>query len=123
MKYALIFILFFSPSSIFAQYENSVNDPVYDYLRYLSLTLNITNYDDIILPLSDDQILFYLNSVDTSKLNILDGELLLKFKEKYKITEDTSYFFNNFENFFSYKKHNFFSYNKKTKTYTVRSVF
>ncbi len=67
-KIILILLLFVYSISAQTELINS-NDPIYSYLKFQQVSGKITNYDDIILPLSKKSIAGFVLQIDSSKIN------------------------------------------------------
>jgi hypothetical protein len=77
-------MLFLSP--LFAQNDNiPVENDVYTFLKIMQVKGILPAYDDIVLPLSFNEIIKYLQAVDAVKykLSNIEKRVLNKFQEKY----------------------------------------
>ena len=93
--------IFFLSLPLFAQVDNiSAGNPVYNFLRRMSVSGNLKNYDDVILPISRGRIIKYLSALDTCEnLSQTDRNLLLRFKAKIDLPSDGKSIVNIFDGF------------------------
>ncbi len=92
MKKCLL-VLIFVFNSVFSQSELiNTNQSVYKYLKYLQVAGEMTRYDDVILPLTNNDIIANLNSLSSST------EISRYFLSKFSLQKDTSgYIWENYE--------------------------
>jgi len=79
-----LFIFIFLPE-IYAQVETvPVGNPVYPFLKRMYIQGILKNYDDVVLPLSQKQVIKDLAEIDSNKtlLNSVDKEFLKRMEEK-----------------------------------------
>ncbi len=84
-----------------AQVDNiRAENPVYDFLKRMSVSGFLKNYDDIILPLSREKVIHYLIELDSCKnMTVTDNTLLKRFEEKIKLPDNNKDAVNIFDNF------------------------
>ena len=84
-SYLYFFLIFILPLEISAQVETvPVGNPVYPFLKRMYIQGILKNYDDVVLPLSQKQVIKDLAEIDSNKtlLNSVDKEFLKRMEEK-----------------------------------------
>lgn len=101
-KYFLPVILILYVFPAFCQVETvPAGHPVYSFLKQMQVEGIIKNYDDVVLPLSKQQVINYLTQADSSinKLSRTDREYLIRMEDKLgmiSVSEKEKNLFNNF---------------------------
>lgn len=114
--------------AVIPQIENiKASDPVYPFLKKMQVQGVLDNYDDIIIPLSREEINMYLIQIDKKKdlLSYSDLEFLNRLKEKLFIkTEEKINVFDNFpdellENITIEKQKHLYNYDDSLVTFYI----
>ncbi|MFH0734498.1 MAG: capsule assembly Wzi family protein [bacterium] len=118
----ILLILFISFYTLTAQTELiSTENPIYSYLKFQQVSGKITNYDDIVLPLSKKSIVGFLKQNDSADIseNLLqkfssDNQISKYFWEERSIIRDA---------FLSEKENNIIIYKDSLLNFTIDPLF
>src|ERR1035437_8622265 len=119
--YVLLLFFIFLQFQVFPQVETiSADNYIYDFLKNLSVKGIITNYDDMVLPLSKKSVVNFLNEAESKLQFLSDNEKSLLSKFRTKLDIETSNPAVNFTDVFPGDIKSFFEKNRAKYLYSFK---
>jgi hypothetical protein len=119
--YVLLLFFIFLQFQVFPQVETiSADNYIYDFLKNLSVKGIITNYDDMVLPLSKKNVVNFLNEAESKLQFLSDNEKSLLSKFRTKLDIETSNPAVNFTDVFPGDIKSFFEKNRAKYLYSFK---